>query len=105
VTATPYPEGPARSCVASSRRLAEQYPELRYVEGWVVYAYPEWDWRGRQTEVWVAHAWCERPDGTIVDSTRAATLALSPALGMLPYSYVRHGWEPPTGPASDGAPR
>jgi hypothetical protein len=63
-----YPKMPRGTCYQSSRTLADLYPELSYVEGYVEIA-PQLMDRPGAAPVRVAHAWNVTPHGTVVDST------------------------------------
>lgn len=69
---TDYPQMPKGTCYQSSRIMAAMYPELSYVEGWMVFT----DEDGADiitpsgVPMAIEHAWNVTPDGEIVDSTR-----------------------------------
>jgi hypothetical protein len=52
------------NCHANARRMVELHPELRYVEGWLVFPRPE-----PFEPFKLDHAWNVAPDGTIADPT------------------------------------
>jgi hypothetical protein len=54
------PEG---TCKESSRWLAEEFPELRYVEGVLVV------FEGGRPIEWLQHAWTQTTDGQLADAT------------------------------------
>lgn len=67
--------GPRNDCQRNARLMTYRYPELAYVEGYLVTTAP--DGREYRTE----HAWNVSPAGDIVDSTAWAFD------GGLPYRY------------------
>lgn len=58
VNGVEYPQHPAGACYQYSRLLTLRRPELTYVEGVLVL-----------DPLAMAHAWCEDPDGNVVDCT------------------------------------
>jgi hypothetical protein len=68
-----YPERlPACHCHQNAREMVRRHPELRYVEGYLVFPRPE-----PFSNFRLAHAWNE-VDGRIVDSTAWAYESLRP---------------------------
>jgi hypothetical protein len=55
---------PACNCWENARGMVRQHPELRYVSGYLVFPRPE-PFEDHRLE----HAWCETPDGVVVDPT------------------------------------
>jgi hypothetical protein len=68
---------PGNSCRDNAWWMAAMYPELSYVEGYVVFTEPD------ETERRMEHAWNQTPNGRIVDSTAWAFA------GTAPYRYER----------------
>jgi hypothetical protein len=69
-----YPERlPECHCRQNARRMVTLHPELRYVEGWLVFARPD-PFEPYRLE----HAWNVAPDGEVVDSTAWAYDGLRP---------------------------
>lgn len=65
------------NCRENAWWMVAMYPELSYVEGYVVFTESD------ETERRMEHAWNEAPDGRIVDSTAWAFA------GTAPYRYER----------------
>jgi hypothetical protein len=60
-----YPERfPECHCWANARQMVTLHPELRYVEGHLIFPRPDGSEAYR-----LEHAWNETPDGVIIDAT------------------------------------
>ena len=64
---------PRDNCRQNAWRMAAMYPELVYVEGYLVFTEPD------GTERRMEHAWNEAPGGRIVDSTAWAFAGREPS--------------------------
>ncbi len=85
--ASSYPPMILTMCYAFSEILVGVYPELRFTEGT-----RSASWPGINNPRQIAHSWCVKVDGTIIDSVFSQEVAQDPDLdpAVIQVTYVEH---------------